>query len=180
MILRDYSEPLRRGVDMNAPCKRFGWPNMVVQARAEATFYPTHRSPLSLKTVRTGREVSEVGRARFAVTPGRYLLLNGGQAHAHETEAGTEVFTLMFRAGLADEVLKSLTLPHDALLEDPAPTSAPAASTPEFFERTYPDDAALRGPLKQLSQAAVLRGERARPLAGRARGALSPHLGAAF
>lgn len=151
MILRDYSEPQRLGVNMNAPCQRFGWPNMVVQARAEATFYPAHRSPLTLKTVRTGREVSEVGRARFAVTPGRYLLLNGGQEHAHETESGTDVFTVMFRAGLAGEVLRSLSLPHEALLEDPAPTPAPASGTPEFFERTYPDDALLRGHLKRLS-----------------------------
>lgn len=56
MILRDYSQPQRRGVTMDAPCKLFGWPNVVVQARAEATFYPAHQSPLTLKTVRAGRE----------------------------------------------------------------------------------------------------------------------------
>ncbi len=119
MVLRDYGQPQRLGTDMNAPCKTYGWPNMVVSARADDTAYPAHLSPLSLKTVRAGCEVNEVGRARFAVTPGRYLLLNGGQSHAHETHAGTglftEVLTVMFRAGLAHEVLLSLRSSHAQL-----------------------------------------------------------------
>jgi AraC family transcriptional regulator len=151
VILRDYSQPQRLGTDMNAPCKTYGWPNMVVRARAEATFYPEHVGPLSLKTVRVGRELNEVGRARFAVTPGRYLLLNGAQTHAHETEAGTEVFSLMFRAGLAGEVFRSLALPHDTLLDAPTPAPTATADEPAFFERTYPDDAVLKGLLGRLS-----------------------------
>lgn len=146
MILHDYSKPQRLGLDMDAPCPRFGWPNMVVDARASGASYPEHRGPLSIKTVLHGQELFEVGRARFAVTPERYLILNDGQRHAHRLEGDSEVFTLMFRAGLAGEVLRSLVTPADRLLDDPA---APGQDV-QFFERTYPHDALLASLLRDL------------------------------
>lgn len=139
VVVRDYGEPQRRGLDMDAPCPRYGWPNTVVCARSEEVAYEAHLGPLSLKTVRSGRELSEVGAARYAVTPQRYLLLNDGQRHAHRVEEATEVFTLMFRAGLAEEVRASLTTGLERLLDDPK--QAPPRL--QFFERTYPNDAAL-------------------------------------
>jgi len=133
---------------MDAPCRLFGWPNMVVHARAGEAAYPAHKGPLSLKTVYTGCERNEVGRARFAVRPGRYLLLNGGQSHAHETEAGTEVFIVMFRRGLAEEVVTSLTTAHERLLDAPDMRGEGA----EFFERTYPNDPVLSALLTALQR----------------------------
>ena len=53
---------------------------------------------------------------------------------------------------LAGEVLRSLALPHETLLEDLTTTPrTTTADEPAFFERTYPDDAVLRGLLEQLS-----------------------------
>lgn len=147
MIVRDYSEPQRQGLDMNAPCKTLGWPNMVLCARASRVAYPEHAGPLSLKTVRRGCEVNEVGRARFAVTPGRYLLLNDKQRHAHRVE-NADVFLVMFRSGLAEDVLASLTTPTAHLLDDPTMTPQAAA----FFERTYPNDAVLSSLLSDLQR----------------------------
>ena len=146
MVLRDYSEPQRLGLNMDAPCATLGWPNMLVCARTREAAYPAHLSPLSLKTVYTGRELSEVGQARFAVTKGRYLLLNDGQSHAHEVAADTEVFTVMFRKGLAEAVLASLTAPAEKLLEVPDDSGPPAG----FFERTHPDDPTLSALLLAL------------------------------
>ncbi len=148
MILRDYSEPQRLGLDMNAPCKTLGWPNMVLCGRASGVAYPEHSGPLSLKTVCSGCEVNEVGRARFAVTPSRYLLLNDKQRHAHAVEEGAEVFLVMFRSGLADEVLESLTTPTARLLDNPKADY----KTTEFFERTYPSDAVLTALLGGLQK----------------------------
>ena len=149
MILRDYSEPQRRGLDMDAPCEKLlGWPNMVLCGHAADVIYPEHSGPLSLKTVRSGREVNEVGRARFAVTPGHYLLLNDKQRHAHAVEEDAEVFIVMFRGGLAAEVLASLTTPTDKLLDNPKATPKPL----EFFERTYPEDAVLTSLLEELQR----------------------------
>ncbi len=148
MVVRDYSEPQRQGLDMNAPCKTLGWPNMVLCGRASHTAYPEHVGPLSLKTVRSGCEVNEVGRARFAVTPGRYLLLNDKQRHTHAVEEDAEVFLVMFRSGLAAEVLASLTTPTVQLLDNPQASHEPT----EFFERTYPSDAVLTSRLESLQK----------------------------
>lgn len=148
MIVRDYSEPQRQGLDMNAPCKTLGWPNMVLCGRAADTTYPEHSGPLSLKTVRSGREVNEVGKARFAVTSERYLLLNDKQRHAHAVEDSADVFLVMFRSGLAAEVLASLTTPTERLLDDPEVSPEPL----EFFERTYPNDALLTSLLNNLQK----------------------------
>ena len=139
MVVRDYNEPQRQGLDMNAPCKTLGWPNMVLYGHAADVSYPEHLGPLTLKTVRSGCEISEVGRARFAVTPGRYLLLNDKQRHAHAVEDDAEVFLVMFRGGLAAEVAASLTTPTEHLLDDLAVTGKPI----DFFERTYPNDTVL-------------------------------------
>ncbi len=146
MIVRDYSEPQQQGLDMNAPCPTLGWPNMIMCGRASGVTYLEHSGPLSLKTVRSGCEINEVGRARFAVTPGRYLLLNDKQRHAHAVEDDAEVFLLMFRSGLAAEVAASLTTPTERLLDDPGTSGKPL----EFFERTYPNDPVLTSLLGHL------------------------------
>lgn len=146
MILRDYREPQRLGLNMDAPCPRFGWPNMVVHARASEVAYPEHAGPLSIKTVLHGQELFEVGKARFAVTPERYLVLNDGRRHAHSVEGEAEVFTVMFRAQLAADVLRSLVTPADKLLDDPVAPGRPV----QFFERTYPQDAMLTSLLNDL------------------------------
>ena len=148
MIVRDYSEPQRQGLDMNAPCQTLGWPNMVLCGQASETAYPEHSGPLSLKTVRSGCEVNEVGRARFAVKPDRYLLLNDKQRHAHTVEGDAEVFLVMFRSGLAEEVLASLTTPTTRLLDNLKAGYKPT----EFFERTYPSDAVLTALLGDLQK----------------------------
>ena len=148
MIVRDYSEPQRHGLDMNAPCKTLGWPNMVLCGRASGVTYPEHMGPLSLKTVRSGCEINEVEKARFAVTPERYLLLNDKQRHAHSVEDDAEVFLLMFCSGLAAEVAASLTTPTERLLDDSGTSGKPL----DFFERTYPNDAVLTLLLNSLKK----------------------------
>ena len=147
MVVRDYNEPQRQGLNMNGPCPTLGWPNMVLCGRASDVSYPEHAGPLTLKTVRSGCEVNEVGRARFAVTPGRYLLLNDKQRHAHAVKDDAEVFLVMFRSGLASEVFKSLTMPTERLLDNPE-----ASREPLFFERTYPNDAVLTSLLNNLQK----------------------------
>lgn len=147
--MRDYARPQRLGLNMDAPCPRHGWPNTVVAARAEAVAYDPHLGPLTLKTARSGEEITEVGRARYAVRPGRYLLLNAGQRQAHAVEEEAEVFTVMFRAGLVEEVRSSLTQPPESLLDDPEARPGEV----QFFERSYPSDPQLERLLARLRRA---------------------------
>lgn len=146
MIVRDYLEPQRLGLDMNAPCPLHGWPTTVVSAHASQAFYEEHETALTLKTVFRGREVNEVGKARFALEPRHYLILNEGRRYAHAIENETEVLTLVFRPGMAQAVRKSLTETCDALLDQP---HDPGLDYP-FFERLYPNDDTLERHLISL------------------------------
>ena len=65
MILRDYSEPQRLGLDMDAPCATLGWPNMVLCGRAADVSYPEHSGrcrskpfAAGVKSTRSGGHVS--------------------------------------------------------------------------------------------------------------------------
>ena len=84
-------------------------------------------------------ELHEVGPARFAVTPQRYLILNDATQHAQSTTDNTEIISLRFRAGLGTDVYTAYATPLDKQLEQPDFRLAPL----EFYQRTYPQDPRL-------------------------------------
>ena len=137
MFLTDYADITRIGLGLDAPHPN-GWMNLLLHARGDAQQIPMHTTSLSLYSVFRGSERHEVGRARFAVTPDRYLLLNDNQRHTHGIEDGSEVLSLRFRTGMGSDVFSAATLPLDQQLENPN-RRVPL----EFFERTYPRDARL-------------------------------------
>jgi AraC family transcriptional regulator len=137
MFLTDYAAITQIGRSLDAPHPN-GWMNLLLHARGDAQQIPMHTTSLSLYSVFHGSERHEVGRARFAVTPERYLLLNDNQRHTHGIEDGTEVLSLRFRTGMGSDVYSAATLPLDQQLEDPR-QRVPL----EFFERTYPRDTRL-------------------------------------
>ena len=115
------------------------WPNILHHGYAHSLCYPEHSGPLSIKCVFQGTEVYELGRRRYEVTPGRYLILNNGQRYAssiHTLEA-TESFVVLFQPRFAEAVLSSLALPADRLLDEPGRV-LPGQVT--FFEGMYPQD----------------------------------------
>jgi hypothetical protein len=91
MFLTDYTAITRIGHSLDAPHPN-GWMNLLMHARGDAQQIPMHTTSLSLYSVFRGTERHEVGRARFAVTPERYL--------------GSDVYS-------------AATLPLEAQLEDP-------------------------------------------------------------
>jgi AraC family transcriptional regulator len=137
MFLTDYTAITRIGRSLDAPHPN-GWMNLLLHARGDAQQIPLHTTSLSLYSVFRGSERHEVNRARFAVTPDRYLLLNDNQRHTHGIEDNTEVLSLRFRTGMGSDVYTAATLPLDKQLENPN-ERVPL----EFFERTYPRDARL-------------------------------------
>lgn len=138
VFLENYSALHTIGRSLDAPHPN-GWMNLLMHAKVgEATEIPTHTTSLSLFSVFRGSELHQVGRARFAVTPERYLILNDGQRHAHRVEAGTEVLCIRFRTGLGSDVYTAAAAPTDQQLEQPDHRLAV-----DFFERTYPRDPRL-------------------------------------
>jgi AraC family transcriptional regulator len=98
-----------------------------------------HDTSMALFTVIRGCEIHEVGRARYAVTPHRYLILNEATKHAHRIEDNTEVISLRFRRNLNTDVRTAFAASHEQQLEQPDFRVVPL----EFFERTYPQDPRL-------------------------------------
>ncbi len=137
MFLTDYNAITRIGRSLDAPHPS-GWMNLLMHARGEAQVIPLHTTSLSLYSVFRGSERHQVGRARFAVTPDRYLILNDNQRHVHGIEDNTEVLSLRFRTGMGSDVYSAATLPLDKQLENPN-----ERVSLEFFERTYPRDPRL-------------------------------------
>jgi len=113
-------------------------PSHVLQAAGRA-YYWRGAGPLSVKMFRGGTARYRSGGARYAVGDASYLLLNHGQEYeiAIESDAPVESFCLFFRAGLAEEVARSLAARPESLLD--GPHDAPGGPL-HFYERTYPHD----------------------------------------
>jgi AraC-like DNA-binding protein len=138
VFLTNYRALETVGRNLDAPHPR-GWPNVVLHARTDEQRFEAHTTSLSVYTVLRGLETHEVGRARFAVSPERYLILNDSSRHAHGVQDGTEVLSVRFRTGLGTDVYTAFAASPEAQLENPSFRLEPI----EFFERTYPRDARL-------------------------------------
>jgi AraC family transcriptional regulator len=113
-------------------------------------FYGAGVGALSIKSFFGGRALYTVGRGRFALDDGAYLVLNHGQPYEVEiaSEQPVESFCVFFAHGFAEQVYRDLTTAGAHLLADPAQPTAPL----RFFERTYPHDAIVSPALFELRQ----------------------------
>lgn len=149
MILKHFPDPAQSNFNLDAPCPEFGWPNMVVQAKASRVAYPEHRGPLSIKCAFNGQEAYAAEGARFMVDDTSYLLLNDGQRYSSCIESNDKVesFCVFFRPGFAEEILRSLVTSADCLLDAPDGKIKQPVS---FFERIYRHDNVLSPALLRI------------------------------
>jgi AraC-like DNA-binding protein len=70
-----------------------------MRARVRDLALSGHRSRLSIRWVGEGRYVYEIDGHRHVLTPGNFLIVNGGQTYNSGTEGLVESFTLSFEAG---------------------------------------------------------------------------------
>ncbi|MGZ3581215.1 MAG: helix-turn-helix domain-containing protein [Ktedonobacterales bacterium] len=108
---------------------------------------------LSIKSFFGGRALYSVGGGFCAVDDQSYLILNQGQSYTISIDSASPVESccLFFSPRLAREVYHSLSTPVDALIEAPLP--GPGLELPDFFERTYPQDALVSPALVRLRHA---------------------------
>src|SRR5579862_2438812 len=125
-------------------------PSFILQGTSQDYFWQGIGT-LSLKTFCGGQALYHVDDSYIAVDDASYLLLNHAQPYTItiDVRQPLESFCVFFAAGFAEDVARSLTTSHARLLDGPA-----AALTPlHFFERTYPQDAALSSLLAHLRHA---------------------------
>jgi AraC family transcriptional regulator len=126
MFLSNYADMARVSSDLS----------VLLHTRSNQCHIPAHSTSLSLYTAIRGSELHEVGVARYAVTPQRYLILNDATQHAQRLEDNSEVISLRFRAGLGTDIYTAFATPLKKQLEHPDFRLEPL----EFYQRTYPQD----------------------------------------
>jgi AraC-like DNA-binding protein len=156
MVLRDFPDFLARRTGGAADARRreaffARWQaeNVIIGARVRYAQFGPFKHRLSIKAAWNGREHYYVGERRMAVDDDTYLILNEGQSYAsavHE-HAPVDSFSVFFRAGLADEVLGSLTTPLVRALDD---GNEPFRRSPHFAEHLRPHDETVTPVMREI------------------------------
>jgi AraC-like DNA-binding protein len=122
-----------------------------MSGRGFSYFAQTPGLPLSLKCMFNGRALYKIDRAEFSVDDGGYLILNNGQPYSIEIASPTrvETFVLWFPNGWVEEVARSLELPTERLLMEPASVGDNAL----FFERYTRHDGTVSPKVHELRAA---------------------------
>jgi AraC-like DNA-binding protein len=120
-------------LDFDRPC------NVIVQRVIPTLLLPEAECRLAIRCVFGGRRLFETLDGRFAVGDGAYLVLNQGQHVCSSLQSKTpvECFNITFQPGFAEEVLRSLVMPSDHLLDSPFREHAQPVT---FFEKLYNHD----------------------------------------
>ena len=107
---------------------------------------------LSVKCMFNGSALYRADRAWFAVNEGGYLILNDQQPYEIHIDSPTRVesFIIYFPRSWAEQVLASLTLSPEKLLDEPQQIPQ---RPPRFFERFTPHDQLVSPVLKALRRA---------------------------
>jgi AraC family transcriptional regulator len=100
---------------------RWGRENCIIAARTRKAEYPTYQQRLSIKTAWGGRENYHVDGRRIAVDDETYVILNEGRTYASTLRATAPVtsFSIFFRPGMAEEVVRALVSRLELLLDLP-------------------------------------------------------------
>ncbi len=115
------------------------WENCIILGRTRHAEYASREETLSIKAAWGGREEYLVSDRRLAVDDDTFLILNSGRTYTSSINARrpVESFVIFFRPGLAQEVLGSLVMPHDRILEGAEHRSPQPV---EFIEQLQPHD----------------------------------------
>ncbi len=112
-----------------------GWPNVIMNARAQEVVRDNIRGPLSLFSNVTGRSTVTAGKKRVTVSPDVLFITNPGQYYTleiHEPRPA-ETANIHFGDEFSREALRAITLSPAQLLEESS-----TASIPNFFNRIVP------------------------------------------
>src|SRR5690554_5589515 len=101
------------------PLDAMGWPSMIMYGKGARAYFPEHNGALSIKCAWSGRETYEIGGMRYTVDTRNYLILNQGQYYSSHVDSEVDSFCIFFSPGLAEDVLRGLSVPEDVLVDDP-------------------------------------------------------------
>lgn len=108
-------------IDVDRPCRIYGWPNTVLCGKQSDYYFPNHDAPLSLHCNYKGAASYEESGQRYVVDDSSYILFNEGQRYSItiRAEEPVEAFYIFFRPRYAEEVHASFFHEQRHLLDDP-------------------------------------------------------------
>ncbi len=111
-----------------------------------------HRSRLSVRWIVGGRYTYEAEGERFALEPGKFLILNDGQIYNSVTARGivADAFTVSFDYSVFKDVYTALSQKEDWLLDNPFGTSQNSEIV--FLVNAYRIEGEFQTLLKQFSR----------------------------
>ncbi|MBE2227952.1 MAG: helix-turn-helix transcriptional regulator [Ignavibacteria bacterium] len=145
MILHGYPDYTKPGFNINAPCPKDKWPNMIIYNKTKSAYYPLHTGPLTLKYTIRGEEYFATKQRSYRVQPNSYLIFNAGQKYSARIQSETECETLsvFFRPAFAEEVLGSLAATDESVLDNEHNNTVISDQPVTFMEMIYPFDGRL-------------------------------------
>jgi AraC family transcriptional regulator len=130
---------------------RWGRENCIISALTQQCEYEPFRQTLSIKAAWGGHEDYFVDGRRVAVDDDTFLILNDGREYGSRVRVNAPLhsFSIFFRPGMAQEVLRTISQTEEALLDDPLDRSH---TTVEFAEHSRRHDAAITPVLRHIQR----------------------------
>jgi AraC family transcriptional regulator len=130
---------------------RWGRENCIVSARTRQCEYHPFRQTLSIKAAWGGHEDYFVDGRRVAVDDDTFIIFNEGRTYASQVRARAPMqsFSIFFRPGMADEVLRTVSRTDEALLDESQDRSRMAV---EFSEHSRRHDPAITPVLRYIQK----------------------------
>jgi AraC family transcriptional regulator len=127
----------------------WGRENAVIAASTRSIEYPNYRQLLSIKAAAGGDEEYFIDGRRIAVGDDTFLILNANRTYSSRVQALNPIqsFSIFFRPGLLDDVLRVLTEPSASRLESHADTRTVAF---EFAEHLHYHDRSVSPVLRHI------------------------------
>lgn len=117
-------------------CPFLGNFNIITSLTTKERFFRNSYSLLSVKSSLKGEETYEINDGRALVNENKYMIVNQGQNYESLIESDNEVesYCISFGEEFARDVMNSMILPDELLLEGSIPHSTQPII---FFEKTY-------------------------------------------
>jgi len=127
----------------------WGRESAIIAATTRSVEYPNYRQLLSIKAAAGGDEEYFVDGRRIAVGDDTFLILNANRMYSSRVQALNPMlsFSIFFRPGLLDDVLRGVREPTEAQLEGHSECRAAGF---EFAERLHAHDRAISPVLRHI------------------------------
>jgi AraC family transcriptional regulator len=127
----------------------WGRESAIIAATTRSVEYPNYRQLLSIKAAAGGDEEYFIDGRRIAVGDDTFLILNANRMYSSRVQSLNPIlsFSIFFRPGLLEDVLRAVREPTESQLE--GHSESPAADF-EFAERLHSHDRAISPVLRHI------------------------------